>query len=321
MAIFYDNYSPYRMRPMGTSAIPSPQTPTMSPTGPYNSGRVYATAATPAQQMTNQTTQGAINRGTTQRGINSISPPPPPTYAQGPGLEAFGYRGDIGFNPMENAAFGYMQQLFQNPSWANAMGQAQNFWLGAMNGAYGPQSQAYQQAVLDPTYAMAQKAYTEASKNLANNFAQYGNYFSGKQGVAQGRLASDFANQMAQTAANANLQAWNQDLAMRQMAGQMLPQTAMNQNSMEMNMLNQMLNTGNYMTQRQMYNNATYADFVNRAYQDWLRARNEMMLPYQAMIGGLNTRAFEPLVQQDNSWAQAFSSIGMMLPYILQSFK
>jgi len=65
---------------------------------------------------------------------------------------------------------------------------------------------------------------------------------------------------------------------------------------------------------------------MQRAYQDWIRARQETMMPFQMGMQLLGFQPQQPFVQQPQPspwgqllgmWGQNMQSAGQMLPYLM----
>jgi len=240
--------------------------------------------------------------------------------AYGGGYSAWGYS-PLGYNPYEKNALNYINRLYANPSWMAPYNQSQMYLQSVLSGAYSPQAKQYQNAVIQPLQQQAGKSYDRASKNLASNFANYGNYFSGSHGIAQGELASNYTNQLNQAIAQLLYSQFQQDTQNRNAAASQLEALANSRSGLENNLLQNLLAGGSLITGREQYNNQQLQSAIDKAYQDWVRARQEMLLPY-AMFNQMVTAPIgEALVKQpSNPWSSLFESIGQglgLLPLFL----
>ncbi len=231
----------------------------------------------------------------------------------GGGYSAWGYR-PLGYNPYEQNALNYINRLYSNPSWVTPYNQSQMYLQSVLSGAYSPQGQQYQNAVIQPLQQQAGKAYERASKNLASNFANYGNYFSGRHGVAQGELASNYTNQLNQAISQLLYNQFQQDTQNRTAAASQMGSMATNRAGLENNLLQNLLAGGNLITGREQYNTQQLQDAITKAYQDWTRARQEAFLPYAMFNQMLTAPIGEALIRQpSNPWSTLLGGIGQMI--------
>jgi hypothetical protein len=250
--------------------------------------------------------------------VNMVSTPAQagvPNY-QNPNdnLAMWGYTGEIPINNVEQQAIDFVNNMYATQGPLETMGGAQDYYNKVLGGEFGPEGQAYLQSVLDPMRSSAMKNYDEMSKNLATRFSNVGAYYGGKSGVAQGRLASDSANNMAQQEANLRYQAFSDDMTRRGGAASGLVGLGQAQSGVSGDMLNYLLSTGGMITGRDQTNRAEYQNALQRSYQDWVRARSEKLMPFQMASSLVGQQAVEPIVTQTQSpWGALLQTGGNVL--------
>lgn len=226
-------------------------------------------------------------------------------------LAMWGYTGEIPINNQEQQAIDFVNQMYGSGGALETLLPAQDYYNAVLRGDFGPESQAYVSALIDPMRARMTADYNDASKALATKFSDIGGYYGGRAGVAQGRLASENAINMADMEAQLRYKAFMDDMANRTGAAGALTGLAGTQSGLAGDMLNALLSTGNLITSRDALNRAEYQNAAGRSYQDWLRARQELLMPF-SMAGNLTgTRAFENVVtQQQSPWGALLGGIG-----------
>jgi hypothetical protein len=229
-------------------------------------------------------------------------------------LGMWGYTGPVGINDYEQQALDFINEIYGTQGPLATMMPGQDYYNKVLNGDFGAEGNTYLQNVLDPMRASAMRDYEEMSKGLANRFSQFGGYYGGKSGIAQGRLASDTANNMAQQEANLRYQAYVDDLTRRGGAAEGLRGLGTTQSAISGDILNQLMTGGNMLTQREFTNRAEYQNALQRSYQDWLRARQEQLMPFSMAGSLLGTQATMPVVTQTQSpWGALLGAGGAFL--------
>jgi len=240
------------------------------------------------------------------------SPDQPPDYQNSnDNLAMWGYTGEIPINNVEQQAIDFVNQMYGSGGGLETMGGAQDYYQKVLSGEYGPEGQAYLQQVLDPMRSRMTSDYNDMSKALATKFSDYGGYFGGRHGVAQGRLASDAANNMATTEAGLRYQLFGDNANRMGGAAQGLQSLGQAQSGVSGEMLNQLLSTGGMITGRDALNRSEYQGALQRSYSDWLRARQEQLMPFTMGANLIGQQATQPIVTQTQSpWGAALGALG-----------
>jgi hypothetical protein len=242
----------------------------------------------------------------------SASTPPStvPNY-QSPNdnLSMWGYTGEIPINNLEQQAIDFVNQMYGSGGALETLGPAQDYYNAVLRGDFGPESQAYVSALLDPMRARMTQDYNDASKSMATRFSDVGGYFGGRHGVGQARLASENNMNMANMEAELRYKSFMDDMANRSGAASGLTGLASTQSGLSGDMLNYLLSTGGMVTGRDALNRSEYQNALGRSYQDWVRARQELLMPF-SMAGGLyGTNAVENIVTP-SPWGALLGGIG-----------
>jgi hypothetical protein len=222
---------------------------------------------------------------------------------------------------------------------------AGRYYGDVLAGKYAPQGQAFQSDVYNATREGAIKELEEEQKRAAQTFAQRGGYFGGKHSTYQSNLADKTLTGLNQTLANLNLSGYQADQANRLAAGQGLSSNVLSAGQglsgsqlagaqadlgtrlgaaenltgiapLQMNITNSimdsLLKSGGTLTQKEAANLADYQGAQERAYQDWLRGRQESMLPFQYAMNLLGFQPNTPVVQQpqESPWNSLFGTLG-----------
>lgn len=226
-------------------------------------------------------------------------------------LATWGYTGEIPINNLEQQAIDFVNQMYGSGGALETLGPAQDYYNAVLRGDFGPESQAYVSALIDPMRARMTSDFGESQKALATRFSDIGGYFGGRHGIAQGRLAAENDMNMAGMEANLRHKAFMDDLANRAGAASGLTGLASTQSGLSGDMLNYLLSTGGMITGRDALNRSEYQNALGRSYQDWLRARQELLMPF-SMAGGLTgTNAFENITTVSPSpWGALLGGIG-----------
>jgi hypothetical protein len=223
----------------------------------------------------------------------------------------WGYTGEIPINNIEQQAIDFVNNLYGTQGPLTTMGGAQDYYNKVLGGEFGPEGQAYLKSVLDPMRSRMTSDYNDASKSMATRFGESGGFFGGRHGIAQGRLASDTTNNMAQQEANLRYQAFADDMTRRGGAASGLVGLGQAQSGISGDMLNYLLQTGGMITGRDAMNRSEYQNALQRSYQDWVRARSEKLMPFSMASSLIGQPAVQPVVTQTPSpWGAFLGGIG-----------
>lgn len=284
------------------------QTPTqaaLSPLQPLTAPSLKIGAGTPAKTTPPATT--AVQPISLAMPSAATSAPVAPDQG---GLAKWGYAGPLGTNDYEQEYLKYIADLYNNQDALKALAPAQGYYDKALSGGFGPESDAYLQAVLDPMRASEMQNYDALSKALAGRYSSFGGYYGGRSGIAQGRLASDTANNMAQQEANLRYQAYMDNINRMSGAATGLQGLSGEMSGLQNNYLSNLLGGGNLLTGREQYNTQEYQNAILKEYQDWVRARQEQLLPYSIAQSLLGTNAQENVVTQNPGILNTILGVG-----------
>jgi len=229
-------------------------------------------------------------------------------------LGRFGYTGPIGFNPYELTALDFIDEMYTDRP-GDKFGAAEDFYNQVLSGAFGPEGQKYLDEVLGATETRAFSQLDKQSERLADRFANIGGYFGGKHGEGQGILAEDVLNTLNEITAGMNLGAFNQDIANRFGAGAGLESLGRTEGALNESILSSLAAGGNMVTGREMTNRSEYQSAMERAYADWLRARQESFLPFNYTLSLLGMQPFQNIAQQPqpSPWGGLLGGLGGIL--------
>ena len=287
----------------------------------YRSGGTYTDPSTGYSYAIPANVYGGgepdVNLGDTFMGVEPFDVAEPGANPDVPTedmLRRFGYTGPMGINPYEQSALDFITQMSQGGGPLATMQPGQNFYNQVLSGAFAPQGDAFRSSVYDATKAGALQNLNDAQKMLAGNFANKGGYFGGAHSLAQAQLAQRSLNPLNEILANLNLSGYNQDLANRFQAGSGLESMTGTQQNTISSMLNNMMTGGNLLTGREGQNRAEYQNANQRAYQDWLRARQEGMTPFNMAMSLLDKQQNQPIVTQQSQspWGGLLAGLGSM---------
>ena len=226
-------------------------------------------------------------------------------------LAKWGYTGAIPINNVEQQAIDFVNNMYSSGGALGSMNNAQDYYSQVLQGKYGPEGQAYLQQVLDPMRTSSMQNYNDMSKALATKFSDIGGFYGGRAGIAQGRLASDAANNMAQNEANLRYQGFADNMNRMGGAAQGQVGLAQAQSGMSGDMLNYLLSTGGMITGRDTANRAQYQQALQNSYNDWIRARNENLLPFSWGQNLVGQEATTPVVTtQQSPWGAILGAFG-----------
>ena len=226
-------------------------------------------------------------------------------------LAMWGYTGEIPINNIEQQAIDFVNQMYGSGGGLETMSGAGDYYRRVLAGEFGPEGQQFLSGVLDPMRERSARDYQDMSKALATKFSNYGGFFGGKHGVAQGRLAAESANNQAQTEANLRYQGFMDNMNRMGGAAGGLVGLGQAQSGVSGDMLNYLLSTGGMVTGRDALNRSEYQGALQRSYNDWLRARQERLMPFTMGSNLIGQQATQPIVTQTQSpWGAALGAIG-----------
>lgn len=229
-------------------------------------------------------------------------------------LAMWGYTGEIPINNLEQQAIDFVNQMYSAGGELETTGPAQDYYNAVLRGDFGPESQAYVEALIDPMRSRMMSDYNDASKAMATRFSEQGGFFGGRHGVGQGRLSAETNRNMADQEAQLRYQAFVDDMNRRGGAASGLGNLAQVRSGLSGDMLNYLLSAGNVVTGRDVLNRSEYQNALGRSYQDWLRARSELLMPF-SMAGSLTgTPMTQPIVtQQQSPWGALLGGVGQAI--------
>lgn len=256
---------------------------------------------------------GAITKLATQmQGPSPLSAPTtaPPTPEQD-FLKRFGYMGDMPINPYEKQALDYITKMSGGAP-LETMAPAQSFLSSLVGGEFAPQGQAFREAVYQPVEERALTNLEKAQKMLGEKFAHRGGFFGGKHAIAQGEMGAQVLNPLSELLANLNLAGFQGDIASRTGAATGLESMGRTQQAIGGDILSQIMGGGQLLTSREALNRAEEQAAQQRAYQDWLRAREENMLPFQMAMATMGVQPFENIIKPpvQSPWSSLLGGIG-----------
>ena len=290
------NLDPLNPRPKGMLQTPDPtfggkypSTPTLPPSTP----KPIPPSTTPTETVTDTATQ---------------QPGPSSTQEF---LERFGYMGDMPINPYEKLALDYITKMSEGAP-LETLTPAQNFLSSLVGGEFAPQGQAFREAVYQPVEERALTNLERASKGLGERFAHRGGFFGGKHAIAQGEMGERVLSSLSEVLANLNLGGFQGDIANRMGAATGLESMGRTQQAIGGDILSQIMGGGELLTGREGLNRAEEQQAMQRAYQDWIRARQENMMPFNLISTLLGAQPFENIVQQpqQSPWGELLGGIG-----------
>lgn len=228
-------------------------------------------------------------------------------------LDLFGYLGPIDLNPAEREAIGFARNyMYGDRKALEPLNKANNFLNWVIGGGFSPQGHKFRNEVYDATRDTALEDLERTQKLLATKFSNYGGYFGGRHALSQALLADKTLGGLRQTLADLNLSGFNQDVNTRMGASQGLTGLGLAKSSVGKDILNSLLSVGDMMTRREMINRGEYQSAMERAYNDWMRARQEQLLPFQLGLGLLGLQPVSPIAQQpqQSPWNALLSGLG-----------
>ena len=304
-------------RPLTAPSFNPNSSTTRIPTGPGVTAPPASTADNQGSGMITMPKAGDVQVPVGGGAMGGVPPQsggnadPNAVPSAGEDLAKWGYTGQIPINNVEQQAIDFVNNMYGSGGALGTLNNAQDYYDQVLRGQYGPEGQAYLQQVLDPMRTSQMRNYDDMSKALATKFSDIGGFYGGRAGIAQGRLASDTSNNMAQNEANLRYQGFSDNLNRMGGAASGLVGLGQAQSGMSGDMLNYLLSTGGMITGRDTLNRSQYQQAMQNSYNDWLRARQENLLPFtwgQSLTG---QQATQPIVTQTQSpWGAALGVLG-----------
>lgn len=226
-------------------------------------------------------------------------------------LAQWGYTGDIPINSVEQEAIDFVNNLYGTQGPQNTLTAAQDYYNRVLSGEFGPEGQKYLAGVIDPMRSAATQNYNDMAKALATKFSDIGGFYGGRAGVAQGRLAAESANNLDSQIAQLLYSQFNQNQGNMGNAAAGLGNLANIQSGLSGDMLNYLLSTGNLITGREALNKSQYQQALQNAYNDWVRARQEQLMPFAWAQNLTGQQATTPVVTtQQSPWGALLGVLG-----------
>lgn len=216
-------------------------------------------------------------------------------------LQQFGWTGNVDINPYEQSALDFINQLYGTQAPLETLAPAQQFYNELLGGQYGPESEKYLQDVYGATKTQAMDLLGEMQKDLAEQFSQQRGYFSGKHGIAQSNLARGFGQDLNTLLANMKQEAFQGNLANMLSGATGLESLGGTQMNIANSILGNLLTGGEMITSREMLNRSEWQNALQRAYEDWNRARQENLMPFSAGLSLLGFNPYQPVSEYSSS--------------------
>lgn len=261
---------------------------------------------------------GAITGLATQMQGPSPIPAPAPATTPAPApastqdfLANYGYMGEMPINPFEQQALDYITEMSGGAP-LQTMTPAQIFLSSLVGGEFAPQGQAFREQVYRPVEERAFTNLERAQNMLGERFAHRGGFFGGRHAIAQGEMAAQTLNPLSQILTNLNLSGFQGDIASRMEGAAGLESMGRTQQAIGGDILGNIMGGGQLLTGREGLNRAEMQQAQQRAYQDWLRARSEEMMPFNLISTLLGTQPFENIISQpqQSPWGELLGGIG-----------
>lgn len=272
-----------------------PATPTPTPTIPLVTGTPSGAPPPPGTPPVGTGTQLQQLLGASGQPGGAGTPTDPSV------LGKFGYRGDIAINPLEQQGMDYASSLLAGGTPGEQLAPAQSLYEQVLSGEFAPQGEQFRSDVYGATQTGAMENLKKMQDMMAENFAQRGGYFGGKHGIAQAELGRGVGSDLSQLLAGLNLQGFQSDIANRMGAAQGMGGLGATQRGMESSLLGDVMGAGGVGSQRDLINQQLYQSASDRAYQDWMRARQETMMPFTMAQGLLGMQPTQTFIQQPQS--------------------
>jgi hypothetical protein len=237
-------------------------------------------------------------------------------------LDIFGYTGPIPINPYEQSALDYIGQMYLDQQPLQTLAPAESFYNFALAGGLSPTGAMFRNAVYNAIANQAFRDLRRAQKMLASRFSNLGGYFGGRHALAQALLADEVLSNLQKTLADINLAGWNQNVASMFQGAGGLTGLATTKQGLQNQILQNLLTGGSLLTQREALNRAEYQNALQRAYEDWLRARQEEMVPFQMALALMGMNPIENIAQppQPSAWSYLLGGLGSGLGNLLGYF-
>lgn len=237
-------------------------------------------------------------------------------------LPNYGYQGPIEINPYEKKALDFITELEETRQPLASLSPAKQFYEELLGGAYGPTGEKFRTDVYKATETEAMKRLTDLQDIIANRFVNTGGFFGGKHAIAQGKAAADIGTSLDKLLAELNLAGFESDVGRKMEGAQGLTGLASTERGLESSLLGDILGGGQYLTGKELTNRELYQQAVDRAYQDWVRAREEKLMPFNMMAALLGMPTQQTVVEQSQPsvWSSLLQGLGTAagtLPFIL----
>lgn len=231
---------------------------------------------------------------------------------EGSMLPKFGYGGELGINPYETQALDYITKMAEARQPLQTTMPAESFYREALAGEYSPLGDLFRKGVYETTEAGAMETLEKLQKGMSERFAHRGGYFGGEHAISQAELARGTGTDLNQILANLMLSGYGEDIATKMGAARGIESLAGTQRLLEKGPLEDIMAGGQMLTGRELLNRELYQQATDRAYQDWLRAQQERMVPYNLISTLLGVPATQPMVTQPQAspWAGLLGGIG-----------
>lgn len=263
---------------------------------------------------------GAGGTGMFNQPASAGEPTPLATYTSNYGgggtgmndqLPLFGYTGPIGVNPYEQMGLNFIQEMYGGRAPFQTMAPAQQYLTELTQGAYAPTGQKFQEEVYGATKTKAMDLLGEMQKGLAEKFTHRGGFFGGTHAMAQSDLARGVGQDLNEILANLNLSGYQSDIANRTAAASGLTTLGGTQQGVANQILQNIMGGGEMLTSREMVNRSEYQNALERAYNDWIRARQEELMPFQLASSLLGQQAITPIASQNQpfSWGNLLGGL------------
>jgi len=238
---------------------------------------------------------------------------------EGSMLPKFGYGGELGVNPYETQALDYITKMAETRQPLQTTMPAESFYREALAGEYSPLGDLFRKGVYETTEAGAMETLEKLQKGMAEKFAHRGGYFGGEHAMSQAELARGTGTDLNQILANLMLSGYGEDIATKMGAAKGIESLAGTQRLLEKGPLEDIMTGGQMLTSRELMNRELYQQATDRAYQDWQRAQQERMMPYNLISSLLGMPATTPMVMQPQAspLTGLLGGIGQALPYAL----
>lgn len=216
------------------------------------------------------------------------------------------------YSPLEEWGFGRVWETLVNGIPTQMIYQPAQYYSDILSGALSPYSEPFRKQVYEATREEALANLERMQKEMARRFAHTGGYFGGKHALAQAELARGTGLDLAKLLAELNLRGLEQDVASRFQAGTGLSGLAPLLTGLQEAEIERAFRYGGMQRAREQ-------EALDKIYQDWLRARQENLMPFNILLSALGQRTLEPgIVQpQPSPWSYLLQGLGQGLGSLL----